>query len=303
MNWKPEREIEIVAGTPPGGGQDRPARTLIKILQEQRLLAVPMKVSNIVGKGGGAAWDYLLAHPSDPHVLAINSPPLLTNRLFGISDYDHAELTPLVNLYTEYVAFVVRTDSTIADAAELKRRLGANPGSVTISLATALGTTNHIAAAQIVRQAGGDVGALSIRVFDSARFAVADVIAGNAEVAAVSAVSAAPEITEGKLRPLAVTGPQRLPGIFAAASTLTENAVDCVMGTWRGVLAPAGISTAQREFWEQAFAAATRSAEWNSELASQYWVSSFMTGPEYTAFLDRERASLRTALNELGLLK
>lgn len=303
MNWKPERAIELVAGTPPGGGQDRPARTLSKIFHDRHLIDVPLTISNIVGKGGGAAWDHLLAHPGDPHVLAINSPPLLTNRLFGVSDYDHAQLTPIVNLYTEYVAFVVRTDSKIANALELKRRLGTEPRAVTISLATALGTTNHIAAAQIVRQAGGDVGALSIRVFDSARFAVADLIAGNAEVAAVSAVSAAPEITEGKLRPIAVTGPERLPGIFSAAPTLAEIAIDCVMGTWRGVLAPAGIDADQRTFWEHVFAAATHTPEWGSELAGQYWVSAFMDGPQCTAFLDRERAALDSALKELSLLK
>jgi putative tricarboxylic transport membrane protein len=301
--WQPQHEVEIVAGTPPGGGQDRPARTLIRILAEQELIEVPMKVSNIVGKGGGAAWDYLLEHPGDPHVLAINSPPLLTNRLFGVSDYHHAELTPVVNLYTEYVAFVVRQNSKIADATDLKKRLGSDPGGTIISLATALGTTNHIAAAQIARQAGGDVARLAIRVFDSARFAVADVVAGNAEVAAVSAVSAAPEITEGKLRPIAVTGPDRLPGIFAAAPTLAEIGIDCVMGTWRGVLAPHGVGRAQVAFWENAFAAATRSAEWHRELAGQFWVNAFMNASECTAFLDAELASLTLAIKQLKLMQ
>ena len=29
MIWQPEREIEIIAGTPPGGGLDRSARALV----------------------------------------------------------------------------------------------------------------------------------------------------------------------------------------------------------------------------------------------------------------------------------
>ncbi len=32
IGWRPAREIELVAGTPPGGGQDRPARALIEVL-------------------------------------------------------------------------------------------------------------------------------------------------------------------------------------------------------------------------------------------------------------------------------
>lgn len=301
--WKPQGEIELIAGTPIGGGQDRPARVLMKVLADARLLDVPVKVLNVVGKGGGAAWDYLRSRPGNPHVLAISSAPLLTNRLAGIDDYDHAALTPIANLYNEYVAFVVRTDSAIEDARDLLKRLGADPKSVTVSLATALGTTNHIALARVTAQAGGDVRALSIRVFDSARYAVEDLLAGHADVAAVSAVSAAPEITQGKLRPLAITAPERLGGIFAGTPTFAEAAIDCVDGTWRGVVAPAGLSAAQTLFWEQTLESATRSADWQTELGRQYWIDSFMGADECRAFLDRERASLRASMARLGLLR
>jgi putative tricarboxylic transport membrane protein len=301
-SWKPQHEIELVAGTPPGGGQDRPARALMKLFAEERLIDVPIRVSNIVGKGGGAAWDHLRAHPGDPHVLAINSAPLLTNRLIGVSDYDHRDLTPIANLYTEYVVFAARADSSIRDAQNLQRRLGAAPGSITIALATALGVTNHIAAARIAMLGGGDPKKLALHVFDSARFAVADVVAGKAEVAAVTAVSAAPEITEGKLRTLAATAPERLPGIFAATPTFAECGIDCVRGTWRGVIAPEGLSAAQIAFWEQTLSRAIATSQWQAELASQYWLASYLDSASCTAFLDQDKAELRDELGALGLL-
>src|SRR5690606_15169648 len=127
-------------------------------------------------------------------------------------------------------------------------RLGADPASVTVSLATALGTSNHIALAAVARDAGGDPRAVRMRVFDSARYAVSDALEGNADVAAVSAVSAAPELAEGRLRALAVTAPDRLTGLFAAAPTWAELGVDCVIGTWRVVIAPAGITAEQCAF-------------------------------------------------------
>ena len=302
-SWKPHAGIELIAGTPIGGGQDRPARVLMKIMAEERLLDVPVQVLNVVGKGGGKAWDYLLERPGNPHVLAISSPPLLTNRLAGIDNYDHAALTPIANLYSEYVAFVVRTSSSITNVEDLVRRLGADPASVVVSLATALGTTNHIALARVAMHAGGDVRALAIRVFDSARYAVEDCMAGNAEVAAVSAVSAAPEIADGKLRPIAVTSPQRLGGLFANAPTFAERSIDCIEGTWRGVVAPPGLSADQTKFWEQALARATRSADWNAELERQYWIASFMDAARCTQFMDQERASLQASMKQLGLIK
>jgi putative tricarboxylic transport membrane protein len=298
--WHPERDVVLVAGTPAGGGQDRPARALIAVLESMRLLDVPVRLVNMPGKGGGSAWDHVRARSGDAHVLGISSPPLLTNRILGVSDYDHAALTPIAMLYSEYVAFVVPKDSPLTSTADLQRSLATDPGSIVVSLATALGTTNHIALAAIARHAGADPRRLRIKVFDSARYAVADVLAGNADAAAVSAVSAAPELAGGSLRTLAVTAPVRLPGIFADAPTLSELGIDCVMGTWRGVIAPPGVTSGQCEFWNATLAAATHHPEWDAELARQYWVGAYLNAAECATFMDRERTRLQQALAELG---
>ena len=297
--WRPQQPVELVAGTPPGGGQDRPARVLSGVFERLGLVGQPVNVRNMTGKGGGAAWDYLRAAPGNPHRLAINSPPLLTNRILGVSDYDHAQLAPIATLYTEYVAFVVPSASPIGSARDLVERLGRAPGSVTVSLATALGTSNHIALAMIAQHAGGNPRALSVRVFDSARKAVADALAGNAEVAAVSAVSAAPELFDGRLRALAVTAPQRLSALFADAPTWSELGIDCVIGTWRGVIAPPGIGQEACRFWEEALREATRAPDWEAELARQYWTGLYLGAQETRAFLDEERARLEAALRAL----
>ena len=52
MSWKPTQELEIVAGTPPGGGLDRSARALARAIEENRLIDVPVKVVNVGGDGG-----------------------------------------------------------------------------------------------------------------------------------------------------------------------------------------------------------------------------------------------------------
>ncbi len=299
--WHPDHEIELVAGTPAGGGQDRPARALIRILQSRKLIDVPIKLSNIPGKGGGNGWDYLRQHAGDPHVLAINSPTLITNRQLGVADFDHAALTPLANLYTEYIAFVVRADSPIQTCADFMARLARDTARCRIALATAIGNINHMALAQVTAHAGGDVRALKLNVFDSALYAVADVIEKRAEVAAITAVSAATAIAAGQVRALAVSAPQRLPRLYADVPTWSELGVNCVIGTWRGVIGAAGLTPAQTAFWEHALAAAASSAEWNDELARQYWANTYMDSTRTREFLDRERGVIAAMLAKLGL--
>jgi putative tricarboxylic transport membrane protein len=74
MIWQPEREIEIVAGTPPGGGLDRSARALLKAITANGLLDVPVKVVNVGGEGGRKAWRHVEQHAGDGHVFGISSP-------------------------------------------------------------------------------------------------------------------------------------------------------------------------------------------------------------------------------------
>jgi len=300
--WQPQREIELVAGTPAGGGQDRPARALIRILESKQLIGVPVRLTNIPGRGGGNAWDHLMQHPGNAHVLAINSPTIITNKLLGVGAFDHAALTPLANLYTEYIAFVVRADSPIKSGAGLLERLGTDTGALAIALATAIGNTNHMALAQVTRHAGGDVRALRITAFDSALYAVAEVIAGRADVGAITAVSAAKELAAGRVRALAISAPQRLPRLYAEVPTWTEQGVDCVIGTWRGVIGAAGITADAIAFWEGALQAATASAEWNAELVEKYWANTWLCGAALRDFLDRERGVMGGLLGELGLL-
>ncbi|WP_431282793.1 tripartite tricarboxylate transporter substrate-binding protein [Humitalea sp. 24SJ18S-53] len=302
-HWHPNREVALLAGTPAGGGQDRPARALLGILGEQGLVPVPMALTNIPGRGGGNAWDDLARHPGDAHRLAINSPTILSNLALGVSTLAWDSLTPLCNLYTEYLAFVVRPDSPIRDAGALLLRLGNDTAALPIALATAIGNANHIALAGITRHAGGTVGALNIAVFDSARDAIAHVLAGRAELGVITAASPVPELTAGTIRCVAVSAPERLGGIYAGAPTWREHGVDCVAGPWRGVIGPAGLTRAQIGFWEDALRAATRTPAWRDELARQYWSDTYLAGDALRAFLRDEDATMVAALRDLDLLR
>lgn len=300
-SWHPQHEIELVAGTPAGGGQDRPARVLIDLLKGP-LGGAAIKLTNIAGRGGGNAWDYLAAHPREAHILAINSPTIITNRLLGESTLDYSALTPLANLYTEYLVFVVRPGSGLTDAEALVTQLGNDPGGIRIAFATAIGNINHMGLGRITQQAGGDVAALRTDVFDSARYAVAHVVEGHADLAVITATSAVPELEAGTLSAIAVSAPTRMSAPFDGVPTWGEVGIDCVIGTWRGVIGPAGMTASEIAFWEQALKTAVSSQAWRTELARHHWVDTYKGAAATQEFLKSELAVMRDALTALGLL-
>ena len=300
--WRPQKEVELIVGTPPGGGQDRPARALIRVLGSLGLIDLPIRLTNIPGKGGGNAWDALRKRAEDPHALSVSSAPLITNKCLGVSDFDHAELTPIATLYTEYLAFVVRADSPLGKATDLLDRLSDDPAGITISLATAVGTTNHIALGQLTKHVRSDPRALKLRVFESALQAVNDVVEGQADAGVVSAISAVKPLTSGALRLLAVSAPQRLGGNFGSAPTWSEMSVPCVIGQWRGIIGAKDLARDHIAYWEQALATATASTDWAAELEQNAWSNTFKASAESRSFLDAERTFLHDMLAQLGLV-
>jgi putative tricarboxylic transport membrane protein len=300
--WKPEREVAIVAGTPPGGGLDRSARALARAIEANKLVEVPIKVVNVGGDGGRKAWLHMDRCTGDGHVIAISAPNMTADYLMGVTTADPARFPALAILYSEYIAFVVRSDSAIRRGADLIRRLAENASTVKIALSTSLGNSNHVAVARIVRHAGADTKAPVIRVFDTALDAVADVVAGNADVGAITAASAVPELEAARLRTIGISSPARLSGPYAAAPTWPEQGVDCVIGSWRGVSGPPGLASAQIAFWQATLAAATATVEWKADLDRLLWTAMYLDGARLRDYLARERTDMKTMLGELGLL-
>jgi putative tricarboxylic transport membrane protein len=303
-NWTPQRALTLAAGTPPGGGLDRVARALEKAIVAAGAADVPVAVENVAGDGARRVWtEFVDAHPGDAHVVSISSPNLTTDYLAGLADFEHTRYTPIATLVTEYIAFAVRAESAYESGADLLLRLETEPHLVTVALSTALGNPNHIALAKLLRAPGSDVNAPIVRVFDSALDAVADVMAGQADVCAVTAASLLAEVEARNARLIAISAPARLEGRFADVPTWDELGVPCVVGAWRGVSGPAGISPAQVGFWEEVLRDAVAQPVWVEELARLSWSPMYNAGTALHDYLAAERAEYAELLGELGLLK
>jgi putative tricarboxylic transport membrane protein len=301
--WKPAGEVEIIAGTPPGGGTDRSARTLLKSIEANKLMAVPAKVVNIAGDGGRKAWVHIAGRTGDANLVGINSPNNVTDVLTGIVKAETIKNVPIAILYNEYMVFITRSDSTFTSGAELLKRLKADASKVTISLSTSLGNPNHIAVAKVIKHAGVPVTAPKIRVFDSARDVVADIVAGNADVGVITAASTVPELEAGQVRAIAMSSPERLKGAFSTCPTWKEQGVDCDVGAWRGAAGAVGITADQIKYWEGVLSKAVVTKEWNEEADRYFWSEMYLDGDKLKAYLKQEHADMTAILSALGLLK
>jgi putative tricarboxylic transport membrane protein len=301
--WKPARNVEIVVGVGPGGGIDRTARLIQKILQDQKLLDVTATVVNKPGGGGTIAQAQLNQRQGDAHVWEITATSLLTNHITGRSALGHKDFTPIAMLSDEYIGFLVRADSPLANGRDLLDRLRTDPGSLPIGIATAAGNTNHIAAGLVAKAAGADVKQLKVVVYGSGGESMTSLLGGHVGLVVTPSANAVNHLRSGKMRVLAVASPTRLEGALAVVPTWKEQQADVIVANWRPAIGPRGWSATQVAFWEDALAQVTRSEEWKSSVAQSGAVTHYMNGRELGAFFDAQYAQFRTILTELGLAK
>ena len=94
------------------------------------------------------------------------------------------------------------------------------------------------------------------------------------------------QIESGDIRVLATSGDKRIEGIDAP--TLKESGIDLVFTNWRGIVAPPGISDADKAPPDRRLREDARDPglEGGAEDANS-WTDAFLTGDEFRTFLDR----------------
>ena len=301
--WKPARNVEIVVGVGPGGGIDRTARIVQKILQDERLIGATATVVNKPGGGSTIAQAYLNQHAGDAHYLEITATSILTNHITGKSQLGHKDFTPIAMLYDEYLGFLVRQDSPLKTGKDLLAALRQYPEALPVGIATAAGNTNHIAAALAAKAAGADVKKLRVVVFGSGGESMTALLGGHVQLVVTPSANAIPHLQSGKMRVLAIAAPARLEGALAAVPTWKEQGAAIVVANWRPVVGPKGLSTAQVAFWEEAFARLTRSSEWISDVARSGGVNHYMNSRDLAAYFDVQYTQFREILADLGLAR
>jgi putative tricarboxylic transport membrane protein len=301
--WTPTRPVEIVIPTATGGGMDRTARTLQRIFQEQSILKVPVTAVNRPGGGSAITLAYINRHPGDAHVIAINSPNVITNDLNGRSTVRYTDVTPLATLFSEYTVIAVRADSALRTGRDFAEQLRKDPGSIAVSTPTTLGSINHMSLALVAKAAGADVKKLKPVILGSGGEAAVAVLGGHVDAHAGTPSSVLRLVEAGKLRVLGVLAPKRLSGFYASTPTWTEQGYPAVMDTWRGIIGPPNLTPEQIAFWEDALEKAVRTDAWKQELARNTWESNFLKSADTRKLFDSDYAEYRVILTDLGLKK
>lgn len=111
--WEPQRPIEFVIQTSPGGGSDIYTRLWLGIIDELDLSPVPVTPVNMPGGAGAVALTYLYSQSGDPHFLTPTLNSIVTTPLQQKIPvmYPSRDLTPVAKMTTDPFLLWVNPDN------------------------------------------------------------------------------------------------------------------------------------------------------------------------------------------------
>ncbi|MBR0654546.1 Bug family tripartite tricarboxylate transporter substrate binding protein [Plastoroseomonas arctica] len=244
----PNRPIRLVTPYPAGGGTDIVARLLGEPMRED--LGQPLIVDNRVGAGGNIGSEHVARSAPDGYTLLLTAGALaIAPSVQRNLAYDpRRDLTGVALLATVPLLLVVRPESAIRSVADLLdhiRRRGADVAFASFGIAT----PPHLVGERIGAEAGRRMTHVPYR---GGAQAMPDILSGQIDVAILDAVSITPHVTAGRLRAIAITGPNRSPAL-PDLPTLAQAGVPFEAVGWHGVFAPAATPPAIIERLNRAF--------------------------------------------------
>lgn len=232
----PQQGIRIISPWSAGSGTDIVARMIADKLSTE--WGIPVMVEPRPGAAGNIGSALAANQAADGYTL------LVTSASFAISPAIYKNLSfdpvksfvPVTKLATAPLLVLVRADSPLRSMADLVALAKKDPQAVTYG-SFGNGSPSHLIGESINRLAGIRM----THVPYSAGGVALDLLGGRLSVAILDALSQTPQVKAGKMRALALNGPNRLPSL-PDVPTLIESGIAFDTVGWHAMFAPAGVA-------------------------------------------------------------
>jgi tripartite-type tricarboxylate transporter receptor subunit TctC len=294
----PDRPVRLVVPFGAGSGPDVRAREIGQKLAEQ--WGQPVIIENRAGAGGQLAMEQVARAAPDGYtlVMAGQSAVAIAPHLAKLRYDPLQDFAPVTRTSKGAIILAANADLPVRSVAELVDHARRDPGKLNAA-SWGPATITHLALELFSRSAGAKITHVP---YKSAGQAIAELTAGQVQLAFEFYVAIGPQLKSGRLRAIAVSGRERLPAL-PDVPTFTEAGVremEPVSG-WQGIAAPAGTPHDVVQRIQAAVARALAAPEIRASYVASGFETVGDTPEEFAAFIRAEHARWGKLISEAGI--
>lgn len=232
----PQRPIRVVQGFAAGGNADAIARLVSAEMAKN--LGQTMVVEAVAGAGGTLASAAVARAAPDGHTLLLaTGGHAVAGALYEKLPYQTVDSFQMVSTITFFpFLLVTQPDARLRSIADLVAAAKTTAGGLAYGTA-GVGSTHHLVGELLARQAGAPLLHVPFRG-DSA--SITALLGGEIPFIVAPPTAVLGQLKAGKLRALAVTGPQRWGGMPDVPTVAEQGVAGFDVRSWAGWMLPAG---------------------------------------------------------------
>ena len=293
---KPLKNIDWTIPANPGG-YSLTADAIADSLKAEGLLTSANSTYK-PGAGGAVGLGAFQEIKGKPEAAMITGIAMTGGLYSNKSKLNLLDSTPIAKVLREYDGIVVPASSKYRTLKQLLDDLVAKPNSVAIA-GGSKGGIDHQVIGLLAQKASIDPTKLNYVVFSGGPEVITSLLSNSTQVGVSGALDFAPYVASGKLRYLGVSSAKPLAGI--KAKTFVSQGYDLVYGNWRGIMAPADLSAADRLNFVKVIDIMHASPAWAAQLAKNKWDNEFVAGTAFKSFLEKHIPEINGVMKGLGI--
>lgn len=294
-SW-PAKPIRVILPGPVGGLIDIGGRAIGEAMQKD--LGQPWMIDPRPGANGIMAGQLFLAAPADGHTLYLTvSGHVALNFLMKAPFDAMADFKPIAMVGVSTALLCVPSESPASDIAGFVAHARANPGKLNY-LNSGNGTGAHLLPELLKIRFGLDIASISYKGLPPG---VQDLLAGRLDLAMVSTALVAQHVKAGRLKALAVVGPQRLADLPETATMAEQGVGDIEIRSSLPLYGQKDLPGPIVERLGKAVAAALADPDTRRRLEAAHIQPLPMAPAEMTMALQHEHERLGKLIRQLGI--
>ncbi|THK35763.1 tripartite tricarboxylate transporter substrate binding protein [Ensifer sp. MPMI2T] len=307
LAFEPNRPVEFVVTSGPGGGTDTFARTVQSIIAKHKLMDAPVVVTNKGGGSGAEGFVYAAGYKGDPYKLTFgtNNEYLLPS--VAAVPYKAEDLTPVAAMALDEFLIWVNGKSDFSDAASFVQRAKAKPGSIQFGGSQSK-DTDQILVSSLAEAVGTEFRYIP---FKSGGEAATQLAGGHIDANVNNPNENRGQWQAGMVKPLCVFRPERFPESqpvydgkgWHDIQTCKEAGIPLENYRMpRTVWLPAGAGEDVVAFYRDVLQKVSKMPEWQEYLEKTSQTDQFLVSDEFRGYVQKDKEAVTKVLEHEGWL-